>query len=264
MTPKQYLLLISALFVVVIPHMGFCQACSHPVSKTKVNHGHHRIKNVLYFAASSEVLTMASRLCSPNRELLNRELLFPNKNLVTHGTVRKIVATVQPKLPIKIIVLVNVAVTAVWWGCVTMDVVNESRNDGTVTRSFLDWMGEHFTLRKQPAPRLQLPPALPPRRPHTWLTSAFSHLGPSHLVGNMWWLWNIGPDCVALLGYRWFAYFYMASIYAAQWLADCTFTSMRTTISKNKRMGASGAICSLITFFCLSFPRARLDICELH
>jgi len=68
-------------------------------------------------------------------------------------------------------------------------------------------------------------------------------------------LYAFAPDIVSLLGYRNFAYFYMASVYGSE-LFDCRVISRLQRQTAKYSLGASGVICALVSFYCLSFPQA--------
>lgn len=66
------------------------------------------------------------------------------------------------------------------------------------------------------------------------------------------------PDVCRLLGVRNFSYFYVASALASELLDAFMFINFSK--GEGYSLGASGAISSLITFYCLSFPKSELQV----
>lgn len=99
-------------------------------------------------------------------------------------------------------------------------------------------------------------------KPHIILTSAFSHVKPIHIGSNMLSLWMYAPPVVRILGYRGFAYFYIGSAYASDFLDHLFFVPLKQVIlarlkqrhTNDLSLGASGAISAVEMFHCLALP----------
>mmetsp|Transcript_22667 Transcript_22667/g.34252 ORF Transcript_22667/g.34252 Transcript_22667/m.34252 type:complete len:431 (-) Transcript_22667:213-1505(-) len=119
--------------------------------------------------------------------------------------------------------------------------------------------------------------------PHTLLTSAFSHLDVKHFFSSALVIWWFAPSIVQQMGYRWFAYFYVGSIYGSEFFYEKLFRhilidqhSVRLSpidkiknwfwkrgififyeypgfdITIERSMGASGAASAVIMYYALS------------
>jgi membrane associated rhomboid family serine protease len=128
---------------------------------------------------------------------------------------------------------------------------------------FMRWMDRNFVLSYNDRQRRL--------RPYTMLSSAFSHYGTEHIVGNLTALRAYGPTEAQILGWRGFAYFYVAAVYVSDYFDLWVFWPLCNKVESlwgppRKRrwrkidepggsLGASGAIMSVLTFSCLGFPK---------
>jgi membrane associated rhomboid family serine protease len=136
----------------------------------------------------------------------------------------------------------------------------ESNND-----KLRHFMHQHFLLRNDDIGKERL---------HTMLLSGFSHMDRNHLVSNMGALLLFGPKISKTLSTRIFSYFYIFAIYASS-LFDQFYYSPRFQPERKVRilfwkfsiptrsLGASGAISSLLTYYCLKHPTDLIDLSEM-
>jgi len=89
----------------------------------------------------------------------------------------------------------------------------------------------------------------------TLLTSFFLHVGPMHLLGNMYFLLVFGDNVEDYLGKGRFLLLLLAATVAG----DLLHISMDPR-SYIPCVGASGGISGVIAFYALAFPRARLGL----
>lgn len=114
------------------------------------------------------------------------------------------------------------------------------------------WMASHFLLPSDKSSRRM--------RPHTIVTSAFSHYDLEHFLSNMAALRAFVPGIVCDLGCRRFAYFYIASAYASTIFDSIIFSRHIGTHNYKCSLGASGILSAVMTFHCLSFPKKTFEV----
>lgn len=86
----------------------------------------------------------------------------------------------------------------------------------------------------------------------TILTYGFAHVGPGHLLANMWMLWIFGNPVNRRLGDGYYLLAYLGTILALGLLAWFFFHGIL--------VGASGAIFAIILVFFLLMPRASVKV----
>lgn len=89
----------------------------------------------------------------------------------------------------------------------------------------------------------------------TMITSFFLHVGPLHLIGNMYFFLLFGDNVEDVLG----SLKFMLLLFLATACGDILHVlgDMNSTIPC---IGASGGISGILAFYALSFPRARIGI----
>jgi membrane associated rhomboid family serine protease len=103
-------------------------------------------------------------------------------------------------------------------------------------------------------PRAALAWAFDPAAP-TWVTAivaAFIHMGPVHLLGNMWMLWLFGDNVEDYLGHLGYLAFYAGGI-AAAWL-------VHGLAGGGPAIGASGAVSAVMGAYLIACPWARISV----
>jgi membrane associated rhomboid family serine protease len=93
----------------------------------------------------------------------------------------------------------------------------------------------------------------------TLVTNAYSHIEFWHILVNMFVLWSFGTVLERLWGWRTFVGFYLAcSVVGAlgHWLASAWLMGDGAQLA----LGASGAVCGLLTAFGLHYPKSRILI----
>jgi len=96
---------------------------------------------------------------------------------------------------------------------------------------------------------------------HVWtlVTNAYSHIEFWHILLNMFVLWSFGTVLERLWGWRTFVGFYVAcSVVGAlgHWLSSAWLMGE----GARPALGASGAVCGLLTAYGLQFPKSRILI----
>jgi len=86
----------------------------------------------------------------------------------------------------------------------------------------------------------------------TWLTYAFLHGSPMHLIGNMLFLWVFGPAVEDRLGRVGFAAFYLVGAVAT--------AGAHALFHDNPVVGASGAVACCTGAYLVMFPRASVRV----
>lgn len=117
------------------------------------------------------------------------------------------------------------------------------------TSKLVTTMNHNFILSGWKRERLQ--------RPHTFLTSGFSHIRKQHLVGNLAALLLFGKKTEQWLGPRTFVYLYITAIYVSDWMNLWVFKQKDGPAGS---LGASGAISAIQAYFCLRFPHVQFEI----
>jgi membrane associated rhomboid family serine protease len=84
------------------------------------------------------------------------------------------------------------------------------------SENVIEWMMSNFMWPEDKQMRRN--------KPHTVVTSAFSHIDVDHFMSNMEALFTFAPDVILDLGCRRFAYFYIASCYASKFLGEVLFS----------------------------------------
>lgn len=87
----------------------------------------------------------------------------------------------------------------------------------------------------------------------TLLTSMFLHAGPSHLIGNMLFLWIFGDNVEDRLGHGRYLLFYLAAGMVAG-----AAQAMAVPGSAIPIIGASGAIAAVMGAYFVLFPKSRV------
>ena len=109
---------------------------------------------------------------------------------------------------------------------------------------------------------------------HTIFLSGFSHACLSHFVSNMALLIAIAPKIAKGHGKRGFSYFYAAAIYASSHFDQSfcrpkpqpkevrfmSWTFPLPSLPSPVSLGASGAISTLLTYYCLKNPKSSFDL----
>ena len=93
----------------------------------------------------------------------------------------------------------------------------------------------------------------------TLVTNAYSHIEFWHILVNMFVLWSFGTVLERLWGWRTFVGFYLAcSVIGAlgHWLSSAWLLED----GGRPALGASGAVCGLLTAFGLHYPKSRILI----
>lgn len=109
------------------------------------------------------------------------------------------------------------------------------------------WMYNNFILSSDSSKRR--------KNPHTWLSSAFSHIYPNHLLSNLSVFQSYAPALIRLMGYRMFVYFYISSVYVANFFDVYIYEKIYSSKSTGTdgSLGASGAIMAVLTHYLLEF-----------
>ena len=99
----------------------------------------------------------------------------------------------------------------------------------------------------------------------TLFSSMFIHGGPTHLIGNMLYLWIFGDNVEDVLGRVWYALFYLAAGVVAglaQVFAQVlvVWTTGSAQASYIPGIGASGAIAGVLAVYLVLFPRAPVRV----
>ena len=165
----------------------------------------------------------------------------------SEGTV--LAASYTKQKPTKILVAINLFVNALW-------------QCGAHDAELFRFMDRHF-IRYSHNWKEKM---------HTILLSGFSHQSKTHLASNMAALQLVGPKVCKRLGSRNFSYFYVTALYAAD-LFDAVLYSPKFAPRTKKflffftlrvgSLGASGAIAAILTYYCLKFPKERVDVSKL-
>jgi membrane associated rhomboid family serine protease len=100
-----------------------------------------------------------------------------------------------------------------------------------------------------PFPRLQF-------EPWQLVTYAFLHGGWTHLIINMFVLWNFGPEVERLLGSRRFTTYYLVCVVGAALTQLLVLKWMDGPVVPT--VGASGGIYGILLAFGLAFPHRKL------
>lgn len=87
----------------------------------------------------------------------------------------------------------------------------------------------------------------------TLLTSMFLHAGPSHLIGNMLFLWIFGDNVEDRFGHGRYLLFYLAAGMAAG-----AAQALAAPTSQIPIIGASGAIAAVMGAYFVLFPKSRV------
>ena len=87
----------------------------------------------------------------------------------------------------------------------------------------------------------------------TLFTSMFLHAGPSHLVGNMLFLWIFGDNIEDRFGHGRYLIFYLAAGLAAGAAQAIAAPNSHVPI-----IGASGAIAAVMGAYIVLFPKSRI------
>lgn len=87
------------------------------------------------------------------------------------------------------------------------------------------------------------------------LTTFFVHSGFAHFLGNMAFLLVFGDNVEDLVGHARYAVLLIAGTVCASWAHALVTTSPGSTL-----VGASGGISSILAFYALAFPDARLRL----
>ena len=133
------------------------------------------------------------------------------------------------------LILVNVAVYALTWAELSLDV-------RAIDRFYTDWGLQPVELSSG-------------QDLHTVFTSMFVHGGLLHLAGNMLFLWVFGDNLEDTLGPVRFLGYYLACGVAAALLQVAV-----SPWSPVPMVGASGAIAGVMGGYLLLFPKARVDV----
>jgi len=100
-----------------------------------------------------------------------------------------------------------------------------------------------------------------PDHPHFFalLTGLFLHTSPSHLIGNMIFLWVFGPHVEEALGREAFLALYLGGGIAAS-LLHMSIVLLRGQETSAPLVGASGAISAILAPFAVRFHRASIRL----
>jgi len=84
------------------------------------------------------------------------------------------------------------------------------------------------------------------------ITYCFAHLGPAHLLANMWLLWLFGNPVNRRLGNGWYLAAYLGTTLALGLFARLFASGLL--------LGSSGAIFAVLIIFCMLLPGAIVQI----
>jgi membrane associated rhomboid family serine protease len=90
---------------------------------------------------------------------------------------------------------------------------------------------------------------------HTWLACAFVHADWGHLLGNLYFLWIVGPELERALGLDRFFLIFALSVIGGNAAVFWTHEAFSVP-----HVGASGGISGLMAAFTLQFPLRRISI----
>jgi membrane associated rhomboid family serine protease len=87
------------------------------------------------------------------------------------------------------------------------------------------------------------------------LTATFLHVGPLHILGNMWFLWIVGREMESLYGSRDFLAFYLAAA-----IFSTLAWVLIASVSHDAQFmyGASGAVMGVVMLFTLFYPKREI------
>lgn len=112
-----------------------------------------------------------------------------------------------------------------------------------------EWALRNFSFIPEVALRARL---------HTWLVCALVHADWSHLFGNLYFLWIVGPDVERALGLDRFMLIFALSVIGGNVAVYWAHEGFGVP-----HIGASGGISGLMAAFTLQFPHRRISILHL-
>jgi len=97
------------------------------------------------------------------------------------------------------------------------------------------------------------------RDAYAWqfITAAFLHTGPWHLLGNLLILYFLGRDLESILGQRHFLYLYLAGAFGGE-LGHLFLMPSQTVL-----LGASGGVAAIVTAYAVVLPELELTTNKL-
>lgn len=91
----------------------------------------------------------------------------------------------------------------------------------------------------------------------TGFTSFFVHVGVTHLLGNMYYLWMFGDNVEDELGHIKYLLMLVIAMYVSSW-GYGYFVAMRdSSLPMRPLVGASGGLASIMSYYLLRFPKRK-------
>jgi membrane associated rhomboid family serine protease len=90
------------------------------------------------------------------------------------------------------------------------------------------------------------------------ISAAFLHIGWSHLIGNMLFLWFFGRKLEDVLGPAKFGLFYLVCVFVAGTVSVLGWAALPVTQGRIPSLGASGAVMGVVGAYLFLYPDQRI------